>query len=290
LHGLAIQEQIAQLSSFSTAGGERQDALEAVLAAISRLNNEVADAAEYVPSYDLRTYTQTVRALSDQLNETSARIAPKSRFQFKRGTASDSSAGKPDPRRLVGPGGGPALASAADTAPATAPPVDAVPAKDYNAELSRSSTPGVRKPSFSSARDIVLAGPEGLHIVLPASAAHATSAGALTDLRRCVVDMSAPTVRAADGAAEFASLAVKNLDRCLVVAGRVSGSVHLTNVKDSVLVISARQVRMHECENVDVYLWCASHPIIEDCRRVRFAPLPACYVSIETPAMATEAR
>jgi hypothetical protein len=31
---------------------------------------------------------------------------------------------------------------------------------------------------------------------------------------------------------------------------------------------------MHDCVDVDVYLWCGSRPIIEDCRGVRFAPLP----------------
>jgi len=36
---------------------------------------------------------------------------------------------------------------------------------------------------------------------------------------------------------------------------------------------------MHECENVDVYLYCSSRPIIEDCKGVRFAQLPNFYVS-----------
>lgn len=30
---------------------------------------------------------------------------------------------------------------------------------------------------------------------------------------------------------------------------------------------------MHDAHNVDVYLWCGSKPIIEDCSGVRFAPL-----------------
>ncbi|KAK3043955.1 hypothetical protein LTS18_002563, partial [Coniosporium uncinatum] len=46
-----------------------------------------------------------------------------------------------------------------------------------------------------------------------------------------------------------------------------------------VLVVNARQFRMHECRDVDVYLWCNSNPIIEDCEDVRFAPLPETYRS-----------
>lgn len=34
---------------------------------------------------------------------------------------------------------------------------------------------------------------------------------------------------------------------------------------------------MHESRDCDVYLMTSSRPIIEDCVRVRFAPLPGCY-------------
>jgi hypothetical protein len=55
---LALQEQISQLATFAAVGGERQDAIEHILAGISRLTNEVADAADFVPPYDQRTYSQ----------------------------------------------------------------------------------------------------------------------------------------------------------------------------------------------------------------------------------------
>lgn len=34
---------------------------------------------------------------------------------------------------------------------------------------------------------------------------------------------------------------------------------------------------MHQCENVSIYLRCSSDPIIEHCKRMRFAPLPQCF-------------
>jgi hypothetical protein len=49
-------------------------------------------------------------------------------------------------------------------------------------------------------------------------------------------------------------------------------------VSDSTIVVVARQVRIHECSNVDIYLHCGSHPIIEDCSGMRFSPLPKAYV------------
>lgn len=147
--------------------------------------------------------------------------------------------------------------------------------KNYNEEISR---PGgsVRKPSFSQASNVLISGHTGLHIILPKSAAHATSSGSLIKLNRCIVDMSVPTV---DGA-PFMALTMNNIKNSLIVAGQVAGAAHITGVENSIIAVASRQVRMHECKNVDIYLQCASRPIIEDCSNVRFAPIPACYVSV----------
>ncbi len=114
-----------------------------------------------------------------------------------------------------------------------------------------------------------------MHITLPASAARATSAGTLTNLTECVVDMTAATA-----GAPFASLALKNIEGSVVVAGRVEGPVHVTGVKGSVVVVAARQVRIHECRDVVFYLHCVSRPIIEDCEGVRFGKAPEFLVSL----------
>lgn len=60
----------------------------------------------------------------------------------------------------------------------------------------------------------------------------------------------------------------------LLVCAPVAGAAHITNVKSSVLLITARQVRMHECTDCIFYLNCTSQPIIEDCTGMKFAPLP----------------
>lgn len=114
-----------------------------------------------------------------------------------------------------------------------------------------------------------------MHIILPPSASHATSSGSLTDLNRCIVDMSVPTV----SGAPFAGLALKSIKQSLIIAGQVAGAAHLTGLKSCIVVVESRQVRMHDCTDVDVYLKCMSKPIIEDCSSIRFAPLPECYKS-----------
>lgn len=162
--------------------------------------------------------------------------------------------------------------------------------KNYNAEIASQTGTGIRKPSFSAARDIDISSHQGMHIILPATASRATTSGSLTDLQGCVVDMSVPTLSISgkentkgtrkSKASPFASLVIKNVSRSLIIVGQVSGPAHITGVKDSVLVVNARQVRIHECENVTVWLWCGSHPIIEGCKGMRFAEIPAPYVSI----------
>jgi hypothetical protein len=152
--------------------------------------------------------------------------------------------------------------------------------KDYNAELSRPSTAGIRKPSFSQASRLSITNHKGLHIILPPTAAHATSSGSLTNLERCIVDMSAPTSSSHPSSSPFAALTLKNINKSLIIAGSVAGAAHITSVRDSILVIDARQVRMHDCRNVDVYLRVAGRPIVEDCEGVRVAPLPGVYVRL----------
>lgn len=146
--------------------------------------------------------------------------------------------------------------------------------KNYNEELSQAPGP-IRKPSFSQATNVNISGHTGLHIILPSSASHATSSGSITKLNRCIVDMSVPTTNGAP----FAGLALKNIKSSLIIAGHVAGATHITAVEDSIIVVASRQVRMHDCKNVDIYLHCASRPIIEDCSNIRFSPMPTTFVS-----------
>jgi hypothetical protein len=136
---------------------------------------------------------------------------------------------------------------------------------------------GVRRPSFSNATKIAISKHHSLHLVLPTSASHATSSGTISNLQHSVIDLSSAT-----DSAPFSALYLKNIKGSLIVCGQVAGAVHITDVENSVLVISCRQFRMHGSKKVDVYLHSASRPIIEDCGEVRFAPLPSAFVTSET--------
>lgn len=141
----------------------------------------------------------------------------------------------------------------------------------------------IRTLSFSTSRSITISSHTNTHILLPASASHATSSGSVTNLRHCVVDLSPPTN--STSGAPFATLTLKNIKDSLVVCGRVTGPAHITAVENSMIVAACGQFRMHGSKNVDVYLHCGSRPIIEDCVGVRFAKLPTAYMTDDLSAI-----
>ena len=262
---------------------------------------------------------QAIKALTEKLNETRSTFAPKARFQFKTALKNPSAMSLHDAAEIASaqrhhiPGyrSNPTSSeeSSLSTTPTdlqTSPNESGTNTPDHNTNNNTSNsnnnnldvtsesstapsrageassstlldphTAAIRKPSFAQSSSISISGHDALHIILPSSASHATSPGSLTHLRHCVVDMSVPTANGQP----FASLTLKSIKDGLLVCGHVNGAAHVTGVEGSVLVLACRQFRMHDCRDCVVYLDCSSRPIIEDCKGIRFAPLPKAYVS-----------
>lgn len=132
--------------------------------------------------------------------------------------------------------------------------------------------------SLSQETSVNLSNKNHAHIVFSESASQTVTTGNIANLRGCVVDLSrCKGVKKTDEEVRqgsFASVQMRNVRQSLVILGRVNGPIHITALQDCVVVVACRQFRMHDCHNVDIYLECGSHPIIEDCDRIRFAPLP----------------
>lgn len=282
-----LLEQVSELHEYSLVGGERQDAIEHVLGGITELFNFIADASDQISSYDKRIYSEGIKNLQERLREKQLSIAPNSKFQFKSrfknevtsssNSAEDStSAEQRDLKQVIGP------ASPDETSyylSSTGSPSEndnqsglPVIAKNYD-EISK-VVARVRKPSFSKPTMIHLSDHENMHIIQPPPASQATSTGAITNLSGSVVDMSIPTTTKTP----FASLVITDVRNCLIVGGQVAGATHITKAIDSIIAVSAGQVRLHDCEDVKIYLYCINRPIIENCKNIQFAPLPKCYM------------
>ncbi|KAF2399846.1 TBCC-domain-containing protein [Trichodelitschia bisporula] len=275
-----LQNQISALLTLPQ-GPELTRSVEAILTTLSTLNRRVQDASTVLPPYDQRTYSSTLRSLSDTLARTRASLAPKPKFAFKRRAPAAEAPSNPLAHLPNHGAASTPSAPAALSAPAFDETTDtesiligqinaALRAPPGSSPVIPVATAGAtRRPSFSGARAVVIKGQEVLHIALSPEST-ALGRGTVEGLDRCVVDLSAPT-RA--GEASFAGLAIGDVKGSVVVTGRVGGAVHVTGMRDSVLITRCRQLRMHECVRVDVYLVVSSRPIIEDCEGVRFAPV-----------------
>lgn len=105
----------------------------------------------------------------------------------------------------------------------------------------------------------------------------AGSSISITQIHHSAVDLSSSFSR------PFATLAIDSVTESFLICGRTTGAAHVTGVEHSTLIVWSRQVRMHECKNCLVYLRCGSRPIIEDCKGIRFTPLPPVYDTVESP-------
>lgn len=273
---LDLQEQMELLKTTGASGGERQDAIDHCQAGITRLSDAVKDASSIIPAYDQRTYGDAIKALSNKLTDIKTTLAPRPKFAFKSGLSFsqkknasaislNDAAELAAQRRKLMPG---YADSSNESSLATTPAhlQSPVPETAENGSVSDAA-------AFAQGACTKIDGHIGLHIILPPKAAHATSSGTLSNLRNCVVDLSSPTSNS-----PFAGLTLKNIRESIIVCGRVSGAVHLTNIKSSVIVVATGQFRMHESKQCDVYLLAMSRPIIEDCSGIRFAPLPDAYL------------
>jgi len=71
----------------------------------------------------------------------------------------------------------------------------------------------------------------------------------------------------------LATAHVRSINRSILILDRINGALHLSGLTKCTVVAATRQFRLHDSRDVDVYLRCASEPVIEDCEDVRFAPL-----------------
>jgi hypothetical protein len=66
-----------------------------------------------------------------------------------------------------------------------------------------------------------------------------------------------------------------NVVRCRIWAPAVASSLLLYNCDESVFVLVAQQLRLHDSHRLSLYLHTKSSPVIEGCTDVKFGPYPA---------------
>lgn len=69
------------------------------------------------------------------------------------------------------------------------------------------------------------------------------------------------------------SLRIKNIsDSTIELDCICDGSIYIETVRNGKLTVAGDQIRIHECENVDIILFTRNNCILEDCKKLRFHP------------------
>ncbi|EPY27814.1 tubulin-specific chaperone C [Strigomonas culicis] len=77
---------------------------------------------------------------------------------------------------------------------------------------------------------------------------------------------------------------VRDCASCTILCLPTAGSAFLTNCVDCTVYVCCHQLRLKDCHNVQVYVWCTSTPIIETCDGMGFGPY-ACWRGLLSSTM-----
>lgn len=81
--------------------------------------------------------------------------------------------------------------------------------------------------------------------------------------------------------ASLGSARLESLSNCQVFLGPCATSVYLESCTNCIFFLWCHQLRIHTTTNSDLYVFVNSHPIIEDCGNLRFAPYRLEYEGLE---------
>ena len=74
---------------------------------------------------------------------------------------------------------------------------------------------------------------------------------------------------------------IDECENCTIVSGPVDGSIFIRKCKNCKVSTIARQVRFRESENIDIFTYCPSDPVVETCFNIFFAPFNAFFPHLE---------
>mmetsp|Transcript_7243 Transcript_7243/g.12041 ORF Transcript_7243/g.12041 Transcript_7243/m.12041 type:complete len:138 (+) Transcript_7243:2-415(+) len=77
------------------------------------------------------------------------------------------------------------------------------------------------------------------------------------------------------------SVRIEQVSDCNIYLGPCCTSVYIDSVNQCQIHTSCHQLRIHECHSCQLYVKVQSHPIIEDCTKMGFAPFAYAYPKID---------
>jgi len=283
----ALQDQVDSLSSPEIPLNERKIQADQALSSITKLSAELADASGDLPSYDQRSYNLAIKDLHDKLIATQASHAPKAKFSFKNKRLaattpevnSAATSRSATPSHVQDPDN--ALQRDLAVPPMPSPPTHLSTSRDRSQDGSEEHSPmgisvhaGPSQLSFESASNAYLRHPHPEQRAGQTDALPSGQSCVVTEVKSSVINLASMRRTAVPATP---SLTLNNISWSFILAPNIKGPAHITGLNNSAVVLSCRQLRMHKSRNVDVYLYCSSRPIIEDCSNITFSSIPSVF-------------
>eukprot|EP00325_Prymnesiales_sp_UTEX-LB-985_P004111 CAMPEP_0174705092 /NCGR_PEP_ID=MMETSP1094-20130205/8433_1 /TAXON_ID=156173 /ORGANISM="Chrysochromulina brevifilum, Strain UTEX LB 985" /LENGTH=385 /DNA_ID=CAMNT_0015903213 /DNA_START=47 /DNA_END=1204 /DNA_ORIENTATION=- len=240
----AARDTMEQVMALSSADGETPKLFDWWLEQLTELHTLVSSATSFLPTQLRQRFGNQIADHEAKLKAERERLTPKKKFAFKKRDK---------------------VAAKTTSAPEAAPPpptaseaANLVPTGGGVAHVPKADT--FQAPAGCQGfRDRV-----GATLIRPAGE-EAAGDFALEELTDCEVRLLSSS----------AVLWIRNLSNCRIFALPVARSIYVTACEGCTLYLGSRQLRIHTSSRTDFYVHTTSHPIIEHCSSLRFAPYPA---------------
>ncbi|KAF0392109.1 TBCC-domain-containing protein [Gigaspora margarita] len=219
---------------------------EGLLQRISVLEKKTTDASIFLPSYDQRQSILQIRALIEDLNTKKAELAPKSKFSFKsrKATGSTEKSMTVESNKIVNSG--------LDVVT----PNNKIPITNSLNQNFQTVTLNYKQNCYISVNSYLTNLEEPGEKVMDFQ---------ISNLDHCIVNLVSSNVT-------IGAIHIKGLKDTIIMSGPVRSSILIHDCERCVFLIGCHQFRMHTSRQMTIYLHTTSHPIIEDCNNILFAP------------------
>ncbi|CAG8577255.1 14233_t:CDS:2 [Dentiscutata erythropus] len=241
----AIQESINELSQ------KQRSSIpllcEGLLQRISELEKKTTDASRFLPPYDQRQSILQVRALIEDLNTKKAELTPKSKFSFKsrKATGSTEKSMTAESNKIIN-----------NNLEVITPNNEIVPITTSLNQNFQTVTLNNRQNCYISVNSYLTNLEEPGEKVMDFQ---------ISNLDHCIVNLVSSNVT-------IGAIHIKRLKDTIIMASPVRSSILIYDCERCVFLIGCHQFRMHTSRQMTIYLHTTSHPIIEDCNNILFAP------------------
>ncbi|CAG8743574.1 12845_t:CDS:2, partial [Racocetra persica] len=240
-----IQESINKLSQKPKSS--IPSLCDGLLQRISELEKKTTDASRFLPPYDQRQSILQIRALIEDLNIKKAELTPKNKFSFKS-------------RKTTG---------------STEKSVSVESNKIVNSDLEVVTSNNEIVPTITSLNQnfqtVTLDNKQNCYVSVKSYLTNLEKSEEkvmdfqISNLDHCIVNLVSSNV-------VIGAMHIKGLRDTIILAGPVRSSILIYDCERCVFLIGCHQFRMHTSRQMTIYLHTTSHPIIEDCHNILFAP------------------